>query len=834
MNLRNTGMIISILVPFLAPKPSGAQTTPPDGLRNNTPSLHAFTNVRIIPSPGKVIENGTLVIDDGIVVSVGTGDPPSGAVVWDMKGMWIYPGFIDAYSSYGMPEPPKPPREEESPPAARPPKETGAQSWNPQVRPHQNAAEMFRPDQKSAEKLRSQGITTALVVPETGIFKGKSALVQTGDVPANEAILRDHVAHHITFDRGNTFEGYPQSLMGAIALIRQTLLDADWYGKAAEAYEKDPSITRPERDEALESLQGLIRKELPLVMETSDERELFRAHRIAEEFGLDLLVRGSGREYRRLDDVKGTAHTIILPLNFPEPPAVQTFEEALDVSLADLRYWDEAPENPSRLKKAGVRFSLTTSTLKDPSAFLSRLRKAVARGLSREDALASLTATPAADFGLADRLGSLDEGKIANFVIADGDVFEEKTRIRETWVDGRKYVVNPIPSTDPRGVWVLSLSTDPEKYELNLRGELDALTGTIKQKKEVKLKTASHSGLSVTVSFSGDSLEHPGIVRMTANVAPGELRGVGEWPDGKSFFWSATLLKGFQPEPDTTKPDIPQVASFTPVFPPGEFGRASIPDQPSVLLVRNATIWTSGPEGRLESSDLLVEKGRIRKVGKGLSVAANALIIDGTGKHVTPGMIDAHSHMATDGGVNEAGQAVSAEVRIGDIIDNDDISIYRALAGGLTTAHVLHGSANPIGGQSQLIKLRWGMSAEKMKFEGAPPTIKFALGENVKQSNWGERFTTRYPQTRMGVEQIMRDEFQAGLDYERAWKDYREDASGIPPRRDLELETILEILHGERFVHCHSYRQDEILATMRVAEDFGFRIGVFQHILEGY
>jgi N-acetylglucosamine-6-phosphate deacetylase len=190
--------------------------------------------------------------------------------------------------------------------------------------------------------------------------------------------------------------------------------------------------------------------------------------------------------------------------------------------------------------------------------------------------------------------------------------------------------------------------------------------------------------------------------------------------------------------------------------------------------------------------------------------------------------------MAAEGSVNEAGQAISAEVRIGDVIDSDDIGIYRALAGGLTTAHVMHGSANPIGGQCQVIKLRWGVLPEEMKFKDAPPTIKFALGENVKQSNWGDEYTSRYPQTRMGVEQIMRDEFRAALDYEEDCARYNDDDSGIPPRRDLELEAIVEILRGERFVHCHSYRQDEILATMRVAEDFDFRIRVLQHILEGY
>ncbi len=327
---------------------------------------------------------------------------------------------------------------------------------------------------------------------------------------------------------------------------------------------------------------------------------------------------------------------------------------------------------------------------------------------------------------------------------------------------------------------------------------------------------------------------YPGVVRMTANVAAQSLIGNGEWADGKTFVWSAKRTAPFTPEPDTSKPKTPEMASFPPVYPHGEFGRPDLPYLPDAVVVKNATIWTCGSNGKIENGDLVVKKGKIVEVGKGLKIPSDALVIDGTGKHVTPGLIDAHSHMAGTGGLNEAGQAISAEVRIGDVIDSDDISIYRALAGGLTTAHVMHGSANPIGGQCKVIKMRWGMPPDGLKFKGAPPTIKFALGENVKQSNWGDRYITRYPQTRMGVDQIMRDEFRAALDYEKAWKKFEKEGSGMPPRRDLELDAILEILRGRRFIHCHSYRQDEILMLMRVAEDFGFKVQVFQHILEGY
>jgi N-acetylglucosamine-6-phosphate deacetylase len=236
----------------------------------------------------------------------------------------------------------------------------------------------------------------------------------------------------------------------------------------------------------------------------------------------------------------------------------------------------------------------------------------------------------------------------------------------------------------------------------------------------------------------------------------------------------------------------------------------------------------------LENADLLIHNGIIESVGQNLPRPANAVVIDGTGLHVSPGIIDCHSHMATDGGVNESAQAVTAEVRIGDFIDPNDITIYRQLAGGVTTSNILHGSANPIGGQNQVIKLRWGALDEELKMREAPAGIKFALGENVKQSNWGEGYNTRYPQSRMGVEQIMRDRFEAAKLYRQRWQDWSASPKGLPPRRDLELEAIAEILEGKRWIHCHSYRQDEILTMLHTLDDYNVTIGSLQHILEGY
>lgn len=267
-----------------------------------------------------------------------------------------------------------------------------------------------------------------------------------------------------------------------------------------------------------------------------------------------------------------------------------------------------------------------------------------------------------------------------------------------------------------------------------------------------------------------------------------------------------------------------------------EAWNSPIPDQPSAVLIRNATIWTGSDAGILENADLLVRNGRISAVGEGLSAPRGAVEIDAEGKHVTPGIIDGHSHAAIVGGVNEMSRISTADVRIRDVIDSESINIYRQLAGGVTAVNLLHGSANAIGGQMSVIKMRWGASPAELVFDAAPEGIKFALGENPKQSNW-QAAERRYPQTRHGVEQIIREKFQQAADYRQAHQSFPTGRAGrdrVPPRPNHELAAIAEIIHGERDVHSHAYRADEMLALMRVAEQFDFVIKTFQHVLEGY
>jgi imidazolonepropionase-like amidohydrolase len=266
---------------------------------------------------------------------------------------------------------------------------------------------------------------------------------------------------------------------------------------------------------------------------------------------------------------------------------------------------------------------------------------------------------------------------------------------------------------------------------------------------------------------------------------------------------------------------------------------AAAPEPAPVILIQNATILTVS-HGTIEHGSLLIRDGKIAEVGANVKAPKDAQVIDAAGQFVMPGIIDCHSHIAIDGNVNEGSVSVSSMVNIADVLNPDDISIYRDLAGGVTVANVLHGSANAIGGQTVVIKLRWGQPASKLPFEGALPGIKFALGENPKRSNFSvPGQPKRYPATRMGVEETIRAAFVEARDYKAAWDSYnKRTAAGeknlIPPRRDLKLEPLVEVLEGKRYVHAHCYREDEILMLLRVAKEFGFKVRTLQHVLEGY
>ncbi len=811
---------------------------PKQGLRENDPRVHALTNARIVTAAGKTIEKGTVLIRDGLIVQVGAEvKVPPEARIWDLSGKTIYPGFIDAYCQLDLPETlqPEPIRQDfdRHDPYAKPkevPRENikGTHAWNPRVTPERRAADYLKFDQKGTEKLRDLGFTSALIAPARGILRGSSALINLQETESNNAIVSTSVAQHIAFDFDRRREsGYPASLMGCIALVRQNLLDAGWYLAAQDAYRKTPGTTeRPEANASLEALAAHLQRKEPSIFETEDELDLLRALRIADEFKLKPILLGTGYEYRVRNSLGKTP--VILPLDFPKVPEIENPEEALEYGLDELQHWDRAPSNPALLASAGIPIAFTTAKLEKPEKeFWSRIRLIVRRGLSKDAALAALTSTPAEMFGLADRLGTIAPGRMANLVIASGDLFSANdARVLSTWVDGRNYETDHADETDPRGTW--ELRAEGKTMVLVVEGELDKLEAKLAGEKA----SLSTKGDSVLLVAPAKLLEKgEGGFRFSGWLTGETMSGRGEAPNESFISWSAKRTAAYAPakKPDEKPSPLDKALDFPETFPAGAFGRSAPPEQ-SALVIHGATVWTSGPQGTLQNADLLVSGGKIVSVGPGLKTPAGATVIDGKGLHVTPGIVDCHSHTAISRGVNEGTHAVTCEVRIGDVVDATDIEIYHELAGGVTSANLLHGSANPIGGQNQVVKFRWGALPEEMKFVDAPQGVKFALGENVKQSNWGDKFTTRYPQTRMGVEELIRDRFRAAQEYVAASK--RKD--GLPFRRDLQLEALAEIVSGKRLIHCHSYRQDEVLALLRVTKEFNVTVATLQHILEGY
>lgn len=880
-----------------------SETRPVDGLRENVPSVHAFTNTRIVVSPEKVIDKGTVVVRDGVIVAVGADiDVPDDARVWDLSKKTIYPGLMDAYSEGQVSA-----------------TSGGAGYWNSLVTPQLSFSDQYKPDIFLNEKMRKQGVVCRLLAPAPGVIKGSSVVVTTGADVGDRVILKANVAQHLRLGvpRSRGRDSYPNSPMGAVALARQAFLNAQWYKQAWTAYQSNSDLPRPERNDALASLAEHFDRQKLFVIDGPNELYFLRADGFAREFSLNAVIRGSGQEYQRLHAIRSTGRAVIVPVNFPKPPPVNSPEDIHDAELEELLHWDMAPENPARLDAAGVKIAFCSEGLRDPGEFLASIRTAVKRGLPAAAALRALTTTPAELFDLADRLGTVESGKAASFLITDGELFESKTKILETWVDGVRDEIEKSSPTDVRGTWQVKLVNASGvilTFEVKITGEPDKLQGAVQvpqaddKPREVKLDKLALRDGQLSGTFSGKEFRQQGVVPFSAVVlAPPDgtwgLTGTVAWPDGTRSPFSASRSSA-HPSPsdktaddksgkemnqaddskeravpekapdetsdkalaedktkspddkkklagttdpsheekaaddkksaDAAKEKIDPKASFPVNYPLGAFGLSAPPSQPKDVVFKNATVWTCGPEGTLKNASVVVSNGKIVAIGAEVKIPDGATVIDVKGKHIAPGIIDCHSHMATDGGINEGTQAITAEVRVGDFIDCNDIDIYRQLAGGVTAANILHGSANPIGGQNQVIKLRWGSLFDEMRFAGAPPGIKFALGENVKRSNFSGEGSSRYPQSRMGVEQIIRDAFQAARDYQRSRQRWEQHHDTLPPRRDLELEAVLEIVEGKRWVHCHSYRQDEILALLRTCEEFGIRVATLQHILEGY
>ncbi|MEY4381870.1 MAG: hypothetical protein RJA92_1250 [Bacteroidota bacterium] len=808
-----------------------------NGVGDKRDGCYAFTNATIVKDAQTTIKNATLVIRDGKIVAVGEGvTVPADAVVVDCKDKFIYPSFIDAFTDYGMPQ------QQRAQggfnfggPGQLTNNQKGAYGWNQALKSDVEGYKLFTADEARAKSFRETGFGTVLTHQKDGIVRGTGSVVALADSKDNFVVLKEKAASLLSFNKGTSSQTYPSSLMGSIALLRQTYLDAAWY-------KNNPSATGLQGDGVNITLQSFNNNmSLPQVFDPADRGAgdvwgVMRADRVGDEFGVQYIIKATGKEYQRIKEVAATKAPLIVNLNFPAAMDVEDPADAKLVSLQDMKHWELAPTNPGAIEKAGIPFCLTSSDLRDSKSFLANVRKAIENGLSEKAAMDALTKTPATWFGVYDKVGSIEAGKLANFVITTGPVFAEKTTLLQNWVLGEKYAVNESAWTSVNGNYTLTLNgTTPQTFALEIKSNNSATVIA----KDTVAATFSYDGKVVKFSFAPEKRSRNNI-RFTGFNAGNSFNGTAQDAEGNNFTWTAVYASASKP--DTTSnagggrgrmggggfgggagAGAGKMGKVT--FPLMAFGVDSIPSNSQAYLFKNATVWTSEKDGILQQTDVLVKNGKIAKVGKNLS-DASAKIIDGTGKHLTAGIIDEHSHIAS-ASTNEGGQSVTSEVRIQDNINPDDINIYRQLSGGVTTSHILHGSANTIGGQTQLIKLRWGADDAGLLFKGADPFIKFALGENVKRTS-STQGNNRYPDTRMGVEQVLNDAFARAKAYEAAL------AQNPATRRDLELDALVEIMNKKRFITCHSYVQSEITATMRVAEKYGFRVNTFTHILEGY
>jgi imidazolonepropionase-like amidohydrolase len=825
------------------------QTFPVNGIAEPKTGSYVFSNATIIKDGQTTLTNATLVVRDGKIIAVGNNVAvPKDAVVIDCKGKYIYPSFIDIYSDYGIAVPQRQAGGFNfGGPAQITSNQKGAFGWNQAIHSDIDGSKIFQVDDAKAKPFREAGFGTVLAHQKDGIARGTGVVATLANEKENLVIVKDKASAHYSLNKGSSTQSYPGSVMGSIALLRQTYLDAQWYKSNPAAEGVNLSL------KAFNETQNL-----PQIFEGNDKWSDIRADRIGDEFGVQYIIKGGGNEYQRINEIAATKAAYILSLNFPQAMDVEDPNDARFVSLSDMKHWELAPTNPAAFEKANIPFCLTAADLKDTKQFLANLRKAIEYGLSENKAFEALTKTPATLLGVYDKVGSIDAGKLANFLVTSGPVFNEKTTIYQNWIQGEKYPVNETGWNNITGTYNLVITASgggTTNYTLDVKNAgaanvigKDTLTGKFSYDgKMVKLsfsttpdkKPAMGAGAPATMPAGGGMKGPKGggnnATTRLSGVSNGDVwQGYGEDSAGNKLLWTATFAKAAVEKPDSSKKKMPMhLAKIT--YPFDGYGWEELPKQENILI-KNATVWTSDKEGKLEGTDVLIKNGKIAQVGKNIP-DAGVRIIDGTGKHVTAGVIDEHSHIAA-ASINEGGQSVTSEVRIADNLNPDDINIYRQLSGGVTSSHILHGSANTIGGQTQLIKLRWGVNDEGLKFQNWDPFIKFALGENVKRTT-ATQGNNRFPDTRMGVEEVLMDAFQRASDYQKAWKVAEENnkKKGAAPtvvRRDLELDALVEIMNKKRFITCHSYIQSEITAAMRVGEKFGFRFNTFTHILEGY
>ncbi|MDX1387787.1 MAG: amidohydrolase family protein [Acidobacteriota bacterium] len=504
---RTCAPLVLLLVVTAMASPAGAER----------PRIYALTGATVVPEPGESLENAAVLIRDGLIEAVGTDvTVPPDAVEIDASGLWIYPGLIDPQTTLGIrgessergPTSPFGESEERATPGANHPV--------PGIHPERRVLDRLVPFEgdgvRQVERYRNLGYTVALAVPEDGIFRGRSvAILLQDDVAVADMVLRDDVAQHVGFGRARG--SYPGSLMGVTAAIRQALLDGQRYTVWAERYAANPvGMRRPDTLAAYAALAPVLSGAQPVVFALEDPLDLELVDALADEFDLLAVISATGEEWAMASRVASAGHALILPLARPDEPEVDDDDDALDVSLREMRAYLEAPSAPARFHEAGVELALTTSGLSSLASFGKNLRRVIERGLPEDAALAALTTVPAKILGIDSVAGTLEPGKIANVVVADGPLFAEDTKVRRIYVDGREYRVeqkekptgDPNAVVDPRGEWSVTFDFGRGAAERTwkIEGERGAYKGSAETRTgTVDFEEITLEGNVMTVTF---------------------------------------------------------------------------------------------------------------------------------------------------------------------------------------------------------------------------------------------------------------------------------------------------------------------------------------------
>lgn len=510
-------------------------------LRQPLPGVYAIVDVQVVTAPGEVLETATIVVRDGVIEAVGTDvqPPPDAALVTferddEQPPITVYAGLIDPYLAIAPDEKSKDGEKEDA---------KDVPGRHPLIRPDFALDAAAWPAEK-VEAHRRAGFTTALMAPGTGLLRGSSFLANLGDGGMSENLLRRDVAQHAHLQERSPDGSYPQSLMGSVALFRQTLLDAAWQQRARAAWQANPAQARPQWLHGMDALAPVLAGEQPLVFEAKDSLDSLRILDLVAD-DIDLVLVGHGEEYKRLDDF-GRKIPHILPLDFPSAPDVESeddgddkLEKNRDVSLEELRHWKYAPENPARMIAAGFPVLFTAHGQSNPAELFEQVARAVEGGLDADAALAALTTGPADWLGIADRAGRISEGYMANLVVVEGELFAEKPTISEVWVDGHRFELARLtpPEVDPAGTWNLVLGIEgmgDVEATLTLSGKPSNMEGTLlAMGNETPLAEVRVSGKQLQVKIDAARFGGAGTISMNMDIEGERGRGNGSGPFGE-------------------------------------------------------------------------------------------------------------------------------------------------------------------------------------------------------------------------------------------------------------------------------------------------------------